>query len=448
MRQLLREQPTLNGPVVDHPLARELEGIDGILRCHNPGMALRVLQDLQRSVLWVGEGREGMPAEQVLRAAILKQRNKWTYDELSFHLADSRTYRAFCGLGPFDDPPSRSTLQRNIKTITEDTWGLINGHVVRYAREKRVEDGRKTRTDATAVASNIHAPSDSSLLWDSVRVLARLMLRAHEDFGIRRFPDRRRRAKRRALEVLNTKPHQKRKRVKAYRDLLKVTHETIRYAREGIAQLEACADIMTPLLAAEIRRYIPRVERVIDQTERRVLHGEQVPAEDKIFSIFEEHTDIIIKDQRDIHYGHKLTVTSGRSGLILDWVIEDGNPADSTLAVRMVERQKDLYGRVPRQVAFDGGFASKDNLREIKDLGVNDVSFSKKRGLDVLDMVKSHWVYRRLRDFRAGIESWISFLKRSFGLERVDWRGKAGFARYVGASIVAANLVILARRLS
>ena len=411
-------------------------------------MSALVLQDLQRSVQWVGEGREGMPAEQVLRAAVLKQRNRWTYDELSFHVVDSQTYRAFCGLGPFDASPSRSTLQRNIKTITAGSWEQINRDLVLYARELRVEDGRKSRTDATTVESNIHAPSDSSLLWDAVRVLARLTLRAHEDFGIRRFPNRRRRAKRRALEVQNTKPNQKRKRVKAYRDLLKVTHETIGYAREAIAQLETCANIMVPVLIAEITRYVERAQRVIDQTERRVLRGEQVAAEEKIFSIFEEHTDIIIKDRRDIHYGHKLTVTSGRSGLILDWVVEHGNPADSTLAVRMTERQKDIYGRLPRQVAFDGGFASKDNLRQIKELGVQDVSFSKKRGLDVLDMVKSHWVYRQLRNFRAGIESWISFLKRSFGLERVYWRGEAGFARYVGASIVAANLVTLARHLT
>lgn len=443
MRQLFPEQPMLNGWVVDHPVAKELEGVDRILR-DNPGMIELVLQDLGCAV----EGRQGMPAEQVLRAAILKQRNMWSYDELSFHLADSQTYRAFCDLGPFNDPPSRSTLQRNVKSITERTWEQLNRTILDYARERRIENGRKVRTDATPVEANIHPPTDSSLLRDAVRVLTRLTSRAHETFGIRRFPNRTRRARRRALEVKTTKPNQKRKRVKAYRDLLNVTREAMGYARDATAQLEAVGDVMALLLAAEIARYIELTERVVDQTERRVLHGEKVPTEEKIFSIFEEHTDIVIKDRRDIYYGHKLTVTGGRSGLILDWVIEDGNPADSTLAVRMMERQKDIYGRVPRQVAFDGGFASKDNLAAIKDLGVQDVSFSKKRGLDVLDMVKSHWVYRRLRNFRAGIESWISFLKRCFGLERVYWRGKHGFARYVGASIVAANLVTLARHLA
>lgn len=443
MRQLLREQPTLNGPAIDHPMARELEAIDGILR-ENPVTSEVVLQDLQSSVLR-SAGRVGMAAEQVLRAAILKQRNMWTYDELSFHLADSQTYRAFCGLGPIDGSPGRSTLQRNIKSVTESSWETINRTLMHYAREQGLEDGRMIRTDATAVESNIHPPSDSWLLSDVVRVLTRLIMRAHEDCGTQRFPSRERRARRRALDVLNAKPNEKRKRVKAYRDLLNVTTETMGYARRATAELEACTHAMATALAAEIDHYTELAELVVHQTERRVLHGEQVPADEKIFSIFEAHTDIIIKDRRDIFYGHKLTVTGGRSGLILDWVVEDGNPADTALAVRMIERHKEIYGRVPRQAAFDGGYASGPNLHQIKDLGVKDVSFSKKRGLEVLDMVKSHWVYRKLRNFRAGIESWISFLKRSFGLERVSWRGKAGFARYVGASIVAANLLTLAR---
>jgi len=113
----------------------------------------------------------------------------------------------------------------------------------------------------------------------------------------------------------------------------------------------------------------------------------------------------------------------------------------------MLERQEEIYGRVPRQAAFDGCYASKANLADAKALGVKDVVFSKKCGLEVLDMAKSHWVYKRLRNFRAGIESWISFLKRSFGLQRCTWRGEQGFSRYVGASIVAANLLTMARHL-
>lgn len=444
MRQLSREQLPLTGPVVRHRHAQELEGVDRILR-DNGDTAELVLQDLEAGVV-VGEGREGMTAEQVLRAAVLKQINTFTYDELSFHLADSWTYRTFCGWGPLDKTPGKSTLQRNIKRITAQTWEAINGTLLGYAAECGVENGRKVRIDATVTETNIHHPTDSSLLWDAVRVLTRLLAKAHENHGVQRFPKRVRRAKRRALEVLNTKGARKQR--KAYRDLLAVTNETVGYARTAVSSLERQPDSPAAMaLAAQLRHYVIGAEAVIDQTERRVFHGEEVPATEKWVSIFEDHTDIVIKDKRATHFGHKVTVTGGRSGLILDWVVEDGNPADSTLAIRMLERQKKIYGQVPQQAAFDGGFASKPNLKDAKALGIKDVSFSKKRGLEVLDMVKSQWVYKRLRNFRAGIESWISFLKRSFGLDRCTWKGWAGFARYVAASIVAANLLTLARHL-
>lgn len=443
MRQLFQEQLPLTGPAVDHRHARELAGIDRILR-ENTGITGLVLQDLHVDVL-PGEGREGMTAEQVLRAAIVKQMNTFAYDELSFHLADSATYRSFCGFGNMDGTPGKSTLQRNIKMIREQTWEAINRILLAYAQEQGVEDGQKVRIDGTVTAANIHHPTDSSLLWDCVRVLTRLVTQARKRYGVDRFPSRARRAKRRALDVLNAK--KPRKRTQAYRELLAVTRETVGYAQAAVAQLQARSDIMARLHAAEIERFIGLAERVIDQTERRVLFGESVPASEKLVSIFEDHTDVIVKDKRDTHYGHKLTLTVGHSGLFLDWVVEDGNPADSTLPIPMLERLQEIYGRVPRQAAFDGCYASKQNAIDGRALGLKDIVFSKKRGLDVGDMARSKWIYKKLRNFRAGIESWISFLKRCFGLRRCSWRSAAGFARYVGSSIVAANLLTLARHL-
>src|SRR5262249_16465336 len=157
-------------------------------------------------------------------------------------------------------------------------------------------------------------------------------------------------------------------------------------------------------------------KRVIDQTQRRVLCGEQVAASEKIVSIFEPHTDVIVKDRRETLYGHKICLTAGASGLITDVIVEDGNPSDSTLPLRMIQRQRELYGRAPRQVSFDGGFTSRSNLVDIKALGVEDIAFSKRAGIPISDMAKSTWVYRRLRDFRAGVEGTISFVKRVFGL--------------------------------
>lgn len=197
----------------------------------------------------------------------------------------------------------------------------------------------------------------------------------------------------------------------------------------------------------DLLHFLKLSAQVVDQATRRVLNKESVPVEDKIVSIFEPHTDIIIKKRRETLFGHKICLTTGASGLVLDCVVEGGNPADTTLAHRMMERVKALFGKAPRQAAFDGGFSSQDNVAQIKKLGVRDVAFTKHVGLTVTEMVKSEWVMKKLRNFRAGVEGTISFLKRCFGLDRCTWRGLDGFKSYVHASVVACNLLVLARRL-
>ena len=143
--------------------------------------------------------------------------------------------------------------------------------------------------------------------------------------------------------------------------------------------------------------FLPLVEKVIKQTTRRVINNEKVPASEKIFSIFEEHTDIIIKDRRDIFYGHKICLSGGASNLIIDCQILDGNPADSTLTIDMLKRQEEIYGRAPLQVALDGGFASRKNLEKAKELGIQDVCFYKGRGIEIEDMCSSEDVSQILQ---------------------------------------------------
>lgn len=432
MRPILRQQLPLVQVPIAHAHARELAKMSEVLD-QLPDAAGLVHADLLRhgdKQVDPTKGRDGMSAEQVLRVLVIKQMNGYSYDELSFHLADSATYRAFCRFGIGEAPPTASRLQKNIKRVEAETWEAINRKLSLYAAAKGVENGEKVRTDCTVVESNIHPPTDSSLLWDCVRVLTRLMEEAHEDFGLD-FKDHRRRAKRRWMAILNAKSNEQR--LPLYRDLLKVTEKTVRSAERIADALEqaAPADMRQLLragaLAPELRHYIPLARRVLSQTERRVLFNESVPASEKLVSIFETHTDIIVKDRRETLYGHKIALTAGASGMVTDVVVEEGNPADATLAVEMMKRQKELYGKAPRQASFDGGFASKDNLAAIKELDVEDVSFSKKRGLTIDEMVKNNTVYRALRNFRAGVEGIISYLKRTFGLDRCTWRGFASF---------------------
>ncbi len=313
--------------------------------------------------------------------------------------------------------------------------------MISYANEEGVEDGSTVRGDCTVVASNIHHPMDSWLLWDTVRVGVQLLERAAE-YRLE-FTNHRRRAKRRWREITNARTREGR--ASLYRDLLKVTQETLGDAEKAITELERWEDEEALALPARLQETVKLGRQVVEQARRRVLEGQSVPSSEKVVSIFEPHTDIIVKGGRKVEYGHKVCLMSGPSSLVLDCIVLEGNPADSTLAIEMIERHREILGEVPEQVAFDGGFASQANVRALKKLGVEDVAFSKRCGLSVSEMVRSSWVYKRLRDFRAGIEGVISFLKRCFGLGRCVWRGFESFKAYVWSSILSANLLMLAR---
>ena len=196
---------------------------------------------------------------------------------------------------------------------------------------------------------------------------------------------------------------------------------------------------------AAATEYGDLLARVVDQTSRRVFQGETVPAAEKVVSLFEPHTDIIRKGGRDTYYGHKVNFATGRSGLVLDAVVEDGNPADSARCLPMLERHVEHYGAAPSRAAFDGGYASRGNLDAAKGLGVAHVVFHKKQGMRVADMTPSSWLYARLKRFRAGIEAGISYLKRCFGLGLCRWRGLARFKAYVQSAVFAHNLTRLVR---
>jgi len=451
MRQARQKQLNLTPEWLPMEHARELQAMGQVLD-QNPAIAELVWQDLKAERVVNDDGAEGLSAEQILRALIIKQLNGFSYRALAFHLVDSTSYRTFCGLG-LGQRPSKTVLAACIKTIRHETIEQINRILVGVAGTKKIEDGACVRVDTTVVESNIHTPLDSNLLWDCVRVLTRVMGKAREIPGTEvSFPNRTRRAKRRALGILNARFKEKRKPL--YRDLVLVANETIESAKGVIAAIDRVLESDSLNLSDRVGAVAARNEldvyvglslRVINQTERRVFNEESVPAKEKVVSIFEEHTDIIVKDHRETFYGHKICLTSGRSSLITDCTILVGNPADSTLAEQMIDRHIDILGKAPKQAAYDGGFTSKANLEAIKAKGVIDVAFSKARALKITEMVRSSWVYKKLRNFRAGIEGTISFLKRVFGLDRCTWRSFPSFRSYVWSSILTFNLLVIAR---
>ena len=442
MRQERTVQATIFEVFAQHEIGCALQAISRWLDGQRPLVSL-VAGDLRRQ--GVREtGRRGLPAETVLRCGLLKQQRQLSYEELAFHLEDSLSFRAFARL-PLRWSPKKSVLHQTISAIRPQTWEAVNQALLVSAQQEKLESGTTVRIDSTVSAALMHQPSDSTLLWDAVRVMSRLLRRAGRLPGAPTIDwrDRRRLAKKRAREIDYSRGKSKKRQL--YRELIIATQATR-------TELQAVAAGMAEIIGAAAERwrtavdhYLPLIARIISQSERRVLHGEAVPAGEKLVSLFEPHADIIVKGRRPVQYGHKLNLVTGKSGLILDLVVEAGNPADAERFLPMLDRQIVCRGAPPRQTAADGGYASRDNLKQAKARGVKDVAFHKKCGIAIADMVKSPGVYRRLRNFRAGIEAGISCFKRVYGAGRCTWRGLDHFKAYIWSAVVAHNLMLFAR---
>ena len=291
MRQERTVQASLFDLFADHEIGRELKAMSQWLDEHRELSALAA-EDLRRHGV-KETGREGLPAESVLRCALLKQHRRLSYEELAFHLEDSASFRSFARL-PLSWTPKKSALHRTISAIRAESWEAINRVLLASARQEKVETGKVVRLDSTVTAALMHVPSDSSLLWDAVHVLVRLLKTAEAVVGGLEWRNHRRAAKKRARAIEYARDRLKR--IGHYRELIALARSTLAYADLAAAQLWRAADPMAAALwQAEFRHYRPLVERIIAQTERRVLHGEAVAANEKIVSLFEPHADIIVK---------------------------------------------------------------------------------------------------------------------------------------------------------
>jgi IS5 family transposase len=375
MRRKYNPQMSLFSTPSSKPIAKELEQISLILD-ENRKLVEIVYEDLIRARR-ADTGREGMTAEQVLRCTVLKQYRQLSYEELEFHLEDSWAFREFSRLNR-EQHPCKSVLQENIKSLSEETWEAIHREIVGYAQRQKIERGRKVRIDSTVIETDIHHPTDSTLLADGIRIITRWLMEGKQLMPrpLYVFCDHTRVVKKRVLAILNTKKDKVRK--AAYRDLLMYAERVAGYAVDAIAELRSFEGnnindtLGARALSDKLERAVDILGKTMDQAERRVLKGENVPASEKIVSFFEEHTDIIIKGGRDTEYGHKVFVSGGASTMILGCLIVRGNPADSDQYQPLLEQHRQWYDRMPRQVTADGGFASRENLVFAKGKGVSE----------------------------------------------------------------------------
>lgn len=435
MRMKRTSQMSIYEIFAKHEIATELGKISVWMDTHTEILDW-VETDIQRQNL-KATGRSGMTLESILRSGFLLRYWQWTYEDLAFHLMDSEVNYGFARLPP-GLYPRASALQGAISLIRAETWERISQQVVKSALDTQIESAKRVRIDSTVTDSPIHAPWDSSLLADAVRVMDRMIKDARQRCPELSYTSHQRVVKKQVTAIRNCKGVEIR--LNHYKKLIKYTRKTVGVVK-GIALLhEEWLD-----WAAQAEHYLPLIERIIDQAERRVVKGEKVPAEGKVVSLFEPHTDIIVKDKRQVHYGHKINLSSGKHGMILDTVIESGNPADSSRLLPMIKRLKEAYGKLPNQVTADAGYASVANIDEAKELGIKAVGLPKKRGMTVEAMTGSEWLYKKLKRFRAGIEGNISMLKRVFGLDRCTWKGLDHFKAYVMSSVLAYNLQKFAR---
>ncbi len=423
----------------------------------NPQFAQAVWEDLGRGKNGDPKkavGAKGMTAEQVLRFAVVKMTENLSWRDLAERVDDSIVLREFCRIIPFGKIPCFTTLQENIARVRSETLQAILDELVRYAARKGVEDGRQVRMDSTATETNIHHPTDTRQLADGIRVLTRILNRGQEEIEQLRgsFHDHTRVVKRLLFKINNARREGNRKPL--YKRLLGIAQDVMGYVRQAVELLapERCDGFDEFLVANAVRQELEHfaglTERVIDQTERRVFKGESVPADQKVVSIFEPHSDIIVKGQREVVFGHKIFLAGGKSNLILDCIIEKGNPADVELFPILLERHIERFDAPPRDLAADGGFASVANGQYAKAQGVANVAFSTPKGLPIEELVETERQYKRLRKWRAGIEAVISVGKRAYGLGRCLWRGFESFKAYIHWGVLAYNLQTLAIRLA
>src|SRR5258708_5855935 len=336
----------------------------------------QVRKDLERGLKNARTGRNGIAPSQVLRSLVLMRVKNWDYRELQERINDGFTLRSFT---EFDSQPvpKHDAFNRAFSRLTPETLRDINQLVVKAAVQLGLEDGKTLRVDTTVVESNIHYPTDATLLWDSVRTITRLIEDLHERLpdGAQGFTNRTRSARRRMQAIqrmsASERTHQQEPK---YRELIRITEQVVNNARQVVEKAKAAAagtgvDLITSLsidsLRSEITGYCKLADRVIDQSRRRVLQGEKVPTEEKIYSIFESHTHLIKrgKAQKPVEFGHKVFLADSAQGLVTDYQVLDGNPSDTDHVQSSLDRHQQTFGNPPELYATDRGFFSAETLQ-------------------------------------------------------------------------------------
>jgi IS5 family transposase len=403
-------------------------------------------------------GRNSTPVEVILRMLAVKRLYKLSYERTEYQVRDSLVLRQFCRVY-LQDVPDDTTLIRWAGLIQPKTLERFNQRVTQLAAQLKVTRGRKLRTDGTVVETNIHLPSDSSLLADSVRVLGRTLSRAKQvldeqaELSKTVFRNRIRSVRRLARQVGEAmRRGGERAKIEgktAYRKLIRATEATLEQARQVLPVLQKQATDQAKKLAQTLDTFIPRAQQVVTQTVRRVLQQEKVPASEKIVSIFEAHTDIIRRNKahKPTEYGHKVWLDEVDGGIVTRWDVLDGNPNDDRQWLPSLDYHVERFGKAPWQASADRGVHSSYNEYQAQQRGVQRVILPKpgRRSKARRKHERQAW-FKRGRKWHNGVEGRISVLKRCHELNRCRDHGQDGFEKWVAWGVIVANLKTIGRR--
>lgn len=443
------------GICLDEPL----RGISDFLE-KNGALLEMVRQELVRGLKNPRTGRDGINAEQVLRSFVLKGVKSWDLRELRERIADGLCLRQFTAFysGPV---PKHDAFARAFNRLTPETLRALNDAVVMAAVSSGLEVPKNLRVDTTVVETNIHFPGDSTLLWDCARVINRLAIRLQQQLpeAIGRIRNRTRSARRRMQRIQRLTPKQRIDQNKPlYGALILITHQVVKAAREASQKALAVEGLDTGRaaqrdgLVEEIAHYAKLADGVIDQARRRVLRGEEVPNAEKIFSIFEPHSDLIKrgKARKPVEFGHKVFLAESRAGLITDYEVLDGNPSDEGHVVPSLERHTASFGAAPHLYAGDRGFYSTDSVEACRKAGVVVECIPQRGGHKTPERraYEKSPAFKKGQRFRAGIEGRISVLLRGRGMRRCLTKGRQRFDVFVGLAVLANNLLTIANLLT
>lgn len=407
-------------------------------------------------------GRRRIAVNQLLRIGVLKHIKNWSLRSLSTEMQRNLDYRAFTQVFE-QDPRATSSLCRNLAAIDGKTIRQLNEHLCTLALKWAVVRGSNYRQDTTVCETNVHYPTDSTLLQDGARVLARVVRRAEELLpSIGKLRDRAKSVQHRVLEIARAsriKGEQgQERREQSYRKLLRIVRPVVTAATQAAdklgdsrvtRRLGLIGKMAATALKQELDTMVPRVEQVIRQTRARICRGDN-NYPDKLLSVFEPLTSVIRKGKahKPTEFGRLIDIVEVENGFVSDYRVLEGNPDDGSLLIPALERHKERFGRAPYLAATDRGFWSGKNEKEAYALGVKRVSIPVRGKLSAarLRLQRSRW-FRNGQRWRANGEGRIGTLKNVYGMNRCMYKGADAMERWIGWCVFANNLVVVARAL-